>query len=120
MKIIHYSILPPIVLLLSACSPHPVAGVWKTSEDNDYGVSMLNVSFDGRADFVTTKPDNATWHCFWGANAKQEAALDCRSSTHSELQERFVLTINEQGRAELWHRSRLVASFIRQDEHPAP
>lgn len=119
MKTIHTSVLLTIILLLFACAPHPGAGVWKTTEDNDYGISILNVSYDGKADFVTTKLDNTTWHCFWGATGKQEASLDCSSSTNSELEERFILTINYQGLAELRHKSQLVASFMRQDENPA-
>ena len=108
-----------VVPLLSACSPHPGAGVWKTTEDNDYGISGLNVSYDGKADFVTSKLDNTTWHCFWGATGKHEAILDCSSSTNSEQEERFILTVNDQGLAELRHKSQLVAGFARQDENPA-
>ena len=41
----HYSLfLLSIVLLLSACSPHPAAGVWKTTEDNSYGITKLVLS----------------------------------------------------------------------------
>jgi len=108
-----------IILLLSACSPHPCAGVWKTTEDNVYGISRLNVSYEGRAAFETTKLDNTTWHCFWGATGRQEANLDCSSSTNSEQEERFILTIDDLGLAELWHNSQLVASFTRRDENPA-
>jgi hypothetical protein len=50
----HYSLfLFSIALLLSACRPHPAAGVWKTTADNDYGITKLVVVFEGRADFVT-------------------------------------------------------------------
>ncbi len=109
-----------IALLLCACSPHPAAGVWKTTEDNDYGITKLVVAFEGRADFVTRKLDNATWHCFWAVSGKQEASLDCTSSLNPEQEETFLLTINNQGLAELRHKSQLVASFSRQDENPSP
>jgi len=109
-----------IILLLSACSPHPAAGVWKTTEDNDYGITKLVVAFEGRADFVTRKLDNATWHCFWAVTGKQEASLDCTSSLNPEQEETFLLTISNQGLAELRHKSQLVASFTRQDENPSP
>lgn len=109
-----------IALLLCACSPHPAAGVWKTTEDNDYGITKLVVAFEGRADFVTRKLDNATWHCFWAVTGKQEASLDCTSSLNPEQEETFLLTINNQGLAELRHKSQLVASFSRQDENPSP
>ena len=109
-----------ITLLLSACSPHPAAGVWKTTEDNDYGITKLVVAFEGRVDFVTRKLDNATWHCFWAVTGKQEASLDCTSSLNPEQEETFLLIINDQGLAELRHKSQLVASFTRQDENPSP
>ena len=109
-----------ITLLLCACSPHPAAGVWKATEDNDYGITKLVVAFEGRADFVTRKLDNATWHCFWAVTGKQEASLDCTSSLNPEQEETFLLTINNQGLAELRHKSQLVASFSRQDENPSP
>ena len=107
------------VLLLSACSPHPAAGVWKTVEDNGYGITKLVVAFEGRADFVTRKLDNATWHCFWAVTGKQEARLDCTSSLNPEQEETFFLMINDQQLAELRHKSQLVASFTRQDENPS-
>jgi hypothetical protein len=117
----HYSLfMLSIALLLSACSPHPAAGVWKTTEDNDYGITKLVVAFEGRADFVTRKLDNATWHCFWAVTGKQEASLDCTSSLNPEQEETFLLTISNQGLAELRHKSQLVASFTRQDENPSP
>jgi outer membrane biogenesis lipoprotein LolB len=109
-----------ITLLLCACSPHPAAGVWKATEDNDYGITKLVVAFEGRADFVTRKLDNATWHCFWAVTGKQEASLDCTSSLNPEQEETFLLTVNNHGLAELRHKSQLVATFSRQDENPSP
>ena len=118
---LHYSLfLPSIALLLSACSPHPAAGVWKTTEDNDYGITKLVLSFEGRADFVTVKLNNATWHCFWAITGKQEVSLDCTSSLNPEQEESFFLTINDQGLAQFHHKSQLVGTFTRQDENPSP
>ena len=118
---LHYSLfLLSIAMLLSACSPHPAAGVWKTAEDNNYGITKLVLSFEGRADFVTGKLNNATWHCFWANTGKQEASLDCTSSLNPEQEEAFFLTINDQGLAQLRHQSQLVGSFTRQDENPSP
>ncbi len=120
MKLNYSLFLLGISLLLSACSPHPAAGVWKTTEDNAYGITKLVVSFEGRADFVTRKQDNATWHCFWTVSGQQEANLDCTSSLNPEQEESFLLTINDQGMAELRHKSLLVGTFSRQDENPSP
>ena len=120
MKFQYSLFLLSIVLLLSACSPHPAAGVWKTTEDNSYGITKLVLSFEGRANFVTRKLDNATWHCFWAVTGKHEASLDCTSSLNTEQEESFFLTVNDQGLAELRHTSQLVGTFTRQDENPSP
>lgn len=109
-----------IFLLLSACSPHPAAGVWSATQDNAYGISRLVVGFDGRADFVTAKKNNATWHCFWARSGKWEAVLSCTSSLDKDQEERFVLTSSEQGIAQLHHNSQLAGTFKRLNENPSP
>lgn len=120
MKMLHLLFVFTLAALLSACSPHPAAGVWQAADDNDYGISKLVVSFDGKANFITGKLDNTTWHCFWGATGRQEVNMDCSSSTNTDPEERFILTINDQDIAELQHKSRRVATFTRLDENPTP
>lgn len=120
MKFYYSLFLISIALLLSACGPHPVAGVWKTTEDNSYGITKLVVSFEGRAVFVSRKLDDTTWHCFWAVTGKQVAKLNCTSSLNPEQKESFLLNINDQGLAELHHKSQLVAILTRQDENPSP
>lgn len=120
MKLILPLLLLSVTMLLSACTPHPASGVWQTTEDNVYGISRLVVGFEGRANFVTTKLDNATWHCFWSATSKQETELNCKPSTDSEQEETFILTINDKAMAELRHDAKLVAIFTRLDENPSP
>ena len=108
-----------ITLLITACSPHPASGVWKSLEDNDYGIEILTVSFDGRANFTTPKLDNAEWHCFWSATGNKETELNCNPSTDPDKKEIFLLTINNQGLAELRHNTQLIASFTLQDKNPS-
>ncbi len=108
-----------LILLLSACSPHPATGVWKTATDNEYGISRLVVAFDGKAEFISTKLDSANWHCFWAAKAKYEVELDCTPSTDTLTKERFVLKINEQGLAEFAHKFRSMIVFEPVNENPA-
>ena len=105
--------------LISACSPHPASGVWKSLEDNDYGIKDLIVSFNGRANFTSSKLDKATWHCFWSSTDKQEAELRCTPSTDPDREERFILTINNQGLAELRHNAQLITLFTLQDKDPS-
>jgi len=112
------------LFLLSACSPHPGTGVWKALADNEMGIERLVVGFEGRAEFVSKKQDNANWHCFWGKLSDTELSLDCTPSTNIELHKDFILTANDQGQAELREvekeGSSPLATFSRLDENPSP
>ncbi len=108
------------VFILSACAPHPASGVWETTEDNDYGVGRLVVGFDGRASFTTSKLGDAQWHCFWSATDKQKILLDCTPSTEPDKEESFILTITNQGVAELQHNTQLITTLTLQNENPSP
>ena len=108
-----------ITVLLSGCTPHPASGVWKTTEDNAYGINKLVVAFDGKANFTTTKIESANWHCFWTASSKFEADLKCTPSTNPDQEESYILTVNDQGLADLQHNAQQIASFVRQDENPS-
>ncbi len=119
MKISPLLFLLNTTFLLSACSPHPTSGVWKQTEDNDYGINKLVVSFDGIATFTTSKLDDAAWHCLWSTASEQEIELSCTPSTDTEKKEPFTLTINNQGIAELRHNSQLIALFTLQDKNPS-
>ena len=107
-------------LLLSACSPHPGMGVWKATTGNEMGIDRLVVGFEGRAEFITRKQDNAVWHCFWGVTDKKDLSLDCTPSTNPDNKKDYILSINNQGLAELRHESKLLATFIRLNENPSP
>jgi hypothetical protein len=107
-------------LLLTACSPHPASGVWKTTADNDYGINKIVVGFDGKANFATPKLDNATWHCFWSAASEQETVLNCTPSTNPDQEERFILSIKNKATAELRHNSQVITVLTLQDENPSP
>lgn len=105
-------------VLISGCSPHPATGVWKSTQENDYGVSKLVVAFDGKAEFVSKKLDNAIWHCFWAAKAKQQVELKCKPSTNTEKEESFKLLIDENGFANLSLKSQLISTFELVNENP--
>ncbi len=118
MKSIYPLFLVFIVALLSACSPHSASGVWKATQDNEYGISRLVVAFDGKAEFITPKLDNAIWHCFWSAKAEKTAELKCTPSTKTDTEETFTIKINADGLAELSHKSKLIVVLTRVDENP--
>jgi len=117
-------------LFLSACSPHPATGVWKATGDNALGIDRLVAGFEGRAEFTTSKINNAVWHCFWGAADKKILKLNCAPSTNTEEKRLFTLSVNEQGLAELRDAGTdgvssiemlpVLATFTRLDEDPSP
>jgi len=115
--------LPLVLLLLSllvACSPHPAAGVWKATADNELGINRLVVGFEGRAEFITRKLDNANWHCFWAAPDKEKLELNCTPSTNPDEKRSFTLSVNDQGLAEFQEKGAVLATFTRLDENPSP
>ena len=119
MKFFYGLLLVTFTVFISACSPHPASGVWEATQDNDYGISRLTMSFDGKAEFVTTKLNDTNWHCFWSATGKKQANLDCNPSTELEQKKNFVLNVNDQGVAELTHDSRLMGTFKLLNENPS-
>lgn len=87
--------------------------------DNIYGIEKLVVSFDGKAQFTTHKRDNAVWHCFWTTISKIEIELMCKPSTNPVKKERYTLTINKQGIAQLIHNKQQITEFTRIDKNPS-
>ena len=123
MKHGHTLLLVSAMLLFSACAPHPGAGVWRAISDNSYGITVLTLSYDGKASFDTTKFQPASWRCFWGAVGEHEASLECSASTSPGQKEVFSLKLDDpdpikQQRAELHHNEQLVAMFEREDKNP--
>lgn len=108
-------------LLLSSCSPHSGTGVWKANGDNEWGINRLVVGFEGRAEFSSTKKNNAVWHCFWTAVSDDEGLdLECTPSTDTDNKQKFQVIVNDKGLAELRSESSLLATFALQDEDPSP
>jgi outer membrane biogenesis lipoprotein LolB len=105
--------------LLLACTPHPGAGVWKAITDNEQGISKLTVGFEGKAEFTSSKQNNTLWHCFWSATDKKKLTLECTPSTNPEQKTLFELIINEQGLAQLYNKTTLLATFKHLDENPS-
>ena len=114
------SVFIAFTVLLSACSPHPGSGVWEAVADNEQGISKLTVGFEGKAEFTSSKLNNAVWHCFWSTADKKKLALNCTPSTNPEQKKSLELNVNEQGMAELRDGSTLLATFKRLNENPSP
>lgn len=105
-------------LLLSACSPHPGTGVWQANGQNEQGIDKLIVSFNGRAEFSTTVPQAARWHCFWAGIDKQQIELNCTPSTNPDDKQIFVLTAMQAGQAQLMQQNKTLATLTLLDEDP--
>ena len=116
----HFLLFISSILLLTACSRHPGTGVWKTETDNQLGIKKIVVGFEGKAVFVSTKPDNTNWHCFWRGSKEKELLLECTPSTDPDKEQTFFLNVNDQGLAEFRNDSSLLATFTRTDENPSP
>ena len=108
-----------ITALLIACTPHPASGVWKATDNNDYGIDKLVIAFDGKAYFTDTKKDNAEWHCFWTASSEFATELKCTPSTNPDQEEKYTLTIDDKKVALLRHNTQLIATFMRLDKDPS-
>ncbi len=116
----HFLLFISSILLLAGCSRHPGAGVWKTDTDNQLGIEKIVVGFEGKAVFVSTKPEKTSWHCFWRGSKEKELLLECAPSTNPDKKQSFFLSINDQGLAEFRNDSSLLAIFTRTDENPSP
>ena len=116
----HFLLFISSILLLTACSRHPGTGVWKTETDNQLGIEKIVVGFEGKAVFVSTKPEKTDWHCFWRGSKEKELLLECTPSTNPDKKKSYFLSVNDQGLAELRDDSSLLATFTRTDENPSP
>jgi len=105
-------------LFLSACSPHPSTGVWQATADNELGFSKLIVAFEGKAEFSSTKPVAAKWHCFWGKDTDQSLSLDCTPSTNTDQARKFLIVAQDKMNAEFREGDKLITTLKRLNENP--
>lgn len=104
--------------LLLGCSPHPGTGVWQSSGDNEFGFSKLIIAFEGKAEFTSTKPAKANWHCFWGKKTESSLSLDCTSSTNTDQSRTFIIITKDKMTAEFHEGDKLITTLKRLDENP--
>jgi len=106
------------MLSLTSCSPHPGTGVWVSEGENNLGLSKIIVAFEGKAEFKTTKPVEANWHCFWGKMDENTLILDCTPSTHPDQAHQFKIISKQKMAAEFRENGNLIAKLKRIDENP--
>jgi len=102
-----------VFISLTACSPHSGAGKWQAIDDNQYGIKDLSILFEGKAEFISTKQDIATWHCFWGAESQTVAVLNCVPSSDTERREKFEFVVQSTEQAQLHYKGEMIANFKR-------
>jgi len=106
------------LLFLTACSPHAGTGVWVTEGENVLGLTKIIVAFDGRAEFSSSKPVDAKWHCFWGKADDKALNLDCTPSNNVDQARQFVIFSTGKMSAEFQENGKLIAKLKRIDENP--
>lgn len=113
-----YLLVISSLFFLTSCSPHPSTGVWETASENELGLSELIVAFEGKAEFKSSKPVEANWHCFWGKLDDQTLELDCTSSINTDQARKFVVVSKEKLNAEFRENGKLIAKLKRIDANP--
>lgn len=102
------------LITLTACSPHPGTGKWKTDASNSYHIDIINISFEGNADFYTDGKEESIHRCFWSATGKQTMTLQCVYSEDSEKKIIYQFEITENNHAKLTHNEQTIALFTLQ------
>jgi hypothetical protein len=103
-------------LLLGACSPHPGAGKWISSEGEPSTFYRLEVHYDGRAELYLPGQDVEALRCFWGGAGPDSILLDCTAAEAVEERVRYVLRVAGDGGAELLQEEKRIAGFSRAPE----
>ncbi len=104
-----------LLILLSACSPHPGAGNWQAKDSNSLNISRIHVVFEGTADFFSNGRDDSIRRCFWAATDKQVLQFQCVQSDHTEIKETYDFYVSPTGQeAELKRDGRLIGHFNKQ------
>lgn len=113
-----YLLIISSLFFLTACSPHPSTGVWEAESENELGLSKLIVAFEGKAEFKSSKPVEANWHCFWGKLDGQTLELDCTPSINTDQARKFIVVSKDKLNAEFRENGKLIAKLKRIDANP--
>ena len=103
-----------LIVIVTACSPHPGAGNWQADSDNALKISRINVVFEGTADFFTNGREDSIRRCFWAAIGKQSLQFQCVQSDNTDIKETYQFFVSPTGKAELKRNEQLIASFTKQ------
>jgi len=120
LKTIHFLKIPLVLFVitslftLSACSPHPGAGKWKADTNNPQNISIINVLFEGNADFYVDGKEKSIRRCIWSAVAKQTMNMQCVYSEDTSKKANYQFVVTEKGHAKLSQDEQLIGLFTLQ------
>ncbi|WP_198264042.1 hypothetical protein [sulfur-oxidizing endosymbiont of Gigantopelta aegis] len=103
-----------VLVTLTACSPHPGAGKWKADKANELNVSIINVLFEGTADFYTEGKDESIRRCFWSAIAPQTMSMQCVYSDNTDKKAAYQFVVTDKGHATLSQDEQVIGLFTLQ------
>jgi len=103
-------------ILLPACSPHPAAGTWESSNDNEAHFTKIVVHFEPRAEIYTSDKNSSNLHCSWSASSKKNIKLECLGSDDQKMLDIYQLNITNINTAELIFKDKVIASFTQLKE----
>jgi hypothetical protein len=127
MKTLHLLPLSALVLLLTACSPHPGAGNWQSSGEAGAQFmaefSRLEVGYEGRTDIFNREraqraaageTNGAIRRCFWHGVDAQTISLSCVQADNTDIEESYQLRVSaDNAMAELIKGEVVVGRFVR-------
>ncbi len=103
-----------VVLILSACSPHPAAHTWVSNDENILGLNKISVVFEGTADFYSLAANKSIRRCFWGAKTRNTIELNCVHSDNTAIEETYELEVTGRNKARLRHNNTFITELSRQ------
>lgn len=100
-----------ILLILSGCSPHPGAGKWQADSSNAQQIAIINVLFEGNADFYAAGKEDSIRRCFWSAVASQTMKMQCVYADDINKKTTYQFEVIEKDHAELSQDGQLLGRF---------
>lgn len=99
-----------------ACSPHPGAGTWVTSGDNEAQFTKIIVHFEPTLEIYSTTSDKPVLYCGWSAASKQNMHVECMGSDEQKVKDIYQFKVTGETKAELIRDNKVVASFTQLPE----
>ncbi len=103
------------LLFISGCSPHPVAGSWIASADNEPGFEKVVVHFEAELEVYSKSSPEPVLKCRWWATGKTQVELECMPTANTEVREKYQFNVMDDD-AELITQNKVVAYFKREKE----